>query len=139
MKKIPISVLVLIFTKNKDVLILKKNNDKNMWQSVTGSVNSGEKIEEAAKREVFEETGLNADNIVNCNKKYIFEIYEMWRYKYEDNVTHNTEHVFTLELEKKEDILIDKNEHISYEWLSRVKAAEKVFSHTNRQAIFDLI
>ena len=37
------------------------------------------KIEEAAKREVFEETGLNADNIVNCNKKYIFEIYEMWR------------------------------------------------------------
>ena len=47
--------------------------------------------------------------------------------KYEDNVTHNTEHVFTLELEKKEDILIDKNEHISYEWLSRVKAAEKSF------------
>tara|TARA_Y100000022_G_scaffold199964_1_gene213798 strand:- start:630 stop:1049 length:420 start_codon:yes stop_codon:yes gene_type:complete len=139
MKKIPISVLVLIYTKNKDILILKKNNDKDMWQSVTGSINDGESVDDAAKREVYEETGLNADNIINCNKQYIFEIYEMWRYKYDDNVTHNTEHVFLLELEERKDIVIDKEEHVSYEWTSRVKAAEKVFSHTNRQAIFDLI
>lgn len=139
MKKIPISVLVLIYTKNKDILILKKNNGKDMWQSVTGSINDGESVDDAAKREVYEETGLNTDNIINCNKQYIFEIYEMWRYKYDDNVTHNTEHVFLLELEERKDIVIDKEEHVSYEWTSRVKAAEKVFSHTNRQAIFDLI
>ena len=139
MKKIPISVLVLIYTKNKDILILKKNNGKDMWQSVTGSVNDGESVDDAAKREVYEETGLNTDNIINCNKQYIFEIYEMWRYKYDDNVTHNTEHVFLLELDESKDIVIDKEEHVSYEWTSRVKAAEKVFSHTNRQAIFDLI
>ena len=110
-----------------------------MWQSVTGSINDGESVDDAAKREVYEETGLNADNIINCNKQYIFEIYEMWRYKYDDNVTHNTEHVFLLELDERKDIVIDKEEHVSYEWTSRVKAAEKVFSHTNRQAIFDLI
>ena len=139
MKKIPISVLVIIYTKNKDILLLKKNNDKDMWQSVTGSLNENEKPIDAAKREVFEETGLTSDKIFDCNKQYIFEIYEMWRHKYEDGVTHNTEHVFLLELEEKIDIVIDKNEHLQYEWLSRVKAAEKVFSHTNRQAIFDLI
>ena len=75
----------------------------------------------------------------DCNKQYMFEIYEMWRHKYEDGVTHNTEHVFLLELENKVDIKIDSNEHTQYEWITRVKAAEKVFSHTNRQAIFDLI
>jgi dATP pyrophosphohydrolase len=139
MKKIPISVLVIIYTKNKDILLLKKNNDKDMWQSVTGSLNENEKPIDAAKREVFEETGLTSDKILDCNKQYIFEIYEMWRHKYEDGVTHNTEHVFLLELEEKIDIVIDKSEHLQYEWLSRVKAAEKVFSHTNRQAIFDLI
>ena len=139
MKKIPISVLVIIYTKNKDILLLKKNNDKDMWQSVTGSLNENEKPIDAAKREVFEETGLASDKILDCNKQYIFEIYEMWRHKYENGVTHNTEHVFLLELEEKVNIVIDKNEHLQYEWLSRVKAAEKVFSHTNRQAIFDLI
>ncbi len=139
MKKIPISVLVVIYTKNKDVLLLKKNNNKDMWQSVTGSLNENEKPIDAAKREVFEETGLASDKILDCNKQYIFEIYEMWRHKYENGVTHNTEHVFLLELEEKVNIVIDKNEHLQYEWLSRVKAAEKVFSHTNRQAIFDLI
>ena len=139
MKKIPISVLVIIYTKNKDILLLKKNNDKDMWQSVTGSLNENEKPIDAAKREVFEETGLTSDKIFDCNKQNIFEIYEMWRHKYEDGVTHNTEHVFLLELEEKIDIVIDKSEHLQYEWLSRVKAAEKVFSHTNRQAIFDLI
>ena len=139
MKKIPISILVIIYTKNKDVLILKKNNDKDMWQSVTGSLNENEEPVEAAKREVFEETGLSTENLIDCNKKYMFEIYEMWRHKYEDGVTHNTEHVFLLELENKVDIKIDSNEHTQYEWINRVKAAEKVFSHTNRQAIFDLI
>ena len=139
MKKIPISILVIIYTKNKDVLILKKNNDKDMWQSVTGSLNENEEPVEAAKREVFEETGLSTENLIDCNKQYVFEIYEMWRHKYDDGVTHNTEHVFLLELENKVDIKIDSNEHTQYEWINRVKAAEKVFSHTNRQAIFDLI
>ena len=63
----------------------------------------------------------------------------MWKHKYEDGVTHNTEYVFKLEVENIIDIKIDKTEHDSYQWISRVKAAEKVFSHTNRQAIFDLI
>ena len=139
MKKIPISILIIIYTKNKDVLLLKKNNDKDMWQSVTGSVQQNETVLDAATRELLEETGLSSVNLVDCKKEYVFEIYEMWRYKYDDGITHNTEHVFKLELDGKIDINIDKDEHDSYMWLPRVKAAEKVFSHTNRQAIFDII
>ena len=139
MKKIPISILIIIYTKNKDVLLLKKNNDKDMWQSVTGSVQQNETVLDAATRELLEETGLSSVNLVDCKKEYVFEIYEMWRYKYDDGITHNTEHVFKLELDDKIDINIDKDEHDSYMWLPRVKAAEKVFSHTNRQAIFDII
>ena len=139
MKKIPKSILIIIYTKNKDVLLLKKINDKDMWQSVTGSMQENETALDAAKRELLEETGLNSDNLIDCKKEYVFEIYEMWRHKYDDGVTHNTEHVFKLELDDIIDINIDVEEHDSYLWLPRVKAAEKVFSHTNRQAIFDLI
>ena len=139
MKKIPKSILIIIYTKNKDVLLLKKINDKDMWQSVTGSMQENETALDAAKRELLEETGLNSDNLIDCKKEYVFEIYEMWRHKYDDGVTHNTEHVFKLELDDIIDINMDKEEHDSSVWLPRVKAAEKVFSHTNRQAIFDLI
>jgi len=139
MKKIPKSVLVIVYSKDKKVLLLKKKHNENMWQSVTGSLHIDENPSQAAKRELYEETGINSDNIIDCGKQYIFEIYDMWKHKYEDGVTHNTEHVFKLELENIIDIKIDKAEHDSYQWVSRVKAAEKVFSHTNRQAIFDLI
>jgi dATP pyrophosphohydrolase len=139
MKKIPKSVLVIVYTKDKKVLLLKKKENRDMWQSVTGSLQIDEKPIQAAKRELYEETGINSDNIIDCGKQYIFEIYDMWKYKYDDGVTHNTEHVFKLELDNIIDIKIDKSEHVSYQWFSRVKAAEIVFSHTNRQAIFDLI
>ena len=139
MKKIPISVLIIVYTKNKNILLLNKKGKNNMWQSITGSLQINEKPLDAAKRELFEETGIVSNNIIDCKKEHIFEIYEMWRHKYEDGITHNTEHVFKLELDDIVDIKLDSDEHDSFEWATRVKAAEKVFSHTNRQAIFDLI
>ena len=139
MKKIPISVLIIVYTKNKNILLLNKKGKNNMWQSITGSLQINEKPLDAAKRELFEETGIVSNNIIDCKKEHIFEIYEMWRHKYEDGITHNTEHVFKLELDDIIDIKLDSDEHDSFEWATRVKAAEKVFSHTNRQAIFDLI
>ena len=109
---------------------MKKNNDKDMWQSVTGSLNENEKPIDAAKREVFEETGLTSDKIFDCNKQYIFEIYEMWRHKYEDGVTHNTEHVFLLELEKKVDIKKEpcRNRVLKFEYKLNLFTAASHFS-----------
>ena len=139
MKKIPESILILIYSKNKNVLLLKKSGNNELWQSVTGSLMKNEKPYDAAVRELYEETGITSNELVDCNKEYVFEIYEMWKHKYEDDVTHNREHVYKLLLDDKVDIKLDKKEHDSYEWLTRVKAAEKVFSHTNRQAIFEFI
>ena len=138
MSKRPESVLVLVYTNKLEVLLLKKNGYKDMWQSVTGSLFEHEDAYTAAKRELLEETGIKGDP-KNLNTSSSFEIYQMWIDKYEKGVTHNLEHVFEYKLEDKIDIKLDKNEHNEYLWLTRVKAAEKVFSHTNRQAIFDFV
>ena len=133
--KRPESVLILVYTTKKDVLLLKRHNEKDMWQSITGSLLENELPSEAAERELFEETGIKKKP-QNLNMFNTYEIYKMWLHKYENGVTHNKEHIFTLELSEKENICINPDEHDEYIWLPRVKAAEKVFSHTNREAIF---
>ena len=75
--KIPISVLVVIYTKQSSVLLLHRADRKNYWQSVTGSIEGQETLLETAKREVYEETGINTDMYslqdwnLNHSMKYI--------------------------------------------------------------------
>ena len=57
--KIPQSVLVVIYTKELDVLLIERADRPGFWQSVTGSRDSlSEPLEQTAVREVFEETGI---------------------------------------------------------------------------------
>ena len=54
--KIPISVLVVIYTAKKEVLLLERADHPGYWQSVTGSLDAvDEPLAAAAAREVFEE------------------------------------------------------------------------------------
>ena len=50
---------------------------------------------------VAEETGLDATRypLEDWNLQNVFEIYPVWRHRFAPGVTHNTEHVFGLELE----------------------------------------
>ncbi len=60
--KIPESVLVVIYTPSGQVLLIRRA-DAGTWQSVTGSKDfPGEDWAETAIREVFEETGIDAQN-----------------------------------------------------------------------------
>ena len=74
MKKIPRSILLLVYTKEKDVLLLKKKGHDDMWQSITGSLLQNEKPIDAAVRELHDETGISSSDIIDCNKYYVFEI-----------------------------------------------------------------
>ena len=56
--KRPESVLVVVYTADRETLILQRVGN-SFWQSVTGSLNWDEESpEEAARRELFEETGI---------------------------------------------------------------------------------
>lgn len=135
--KIPISVLVVIHTPDLQVLLLERADAPDFWQSVTGSLNPGESPWQTAVREVGEETGLDASRYVltDWQQQYEFELFARWRKRYAPGVTHNTEHVFGLQVPQPLGIRLAPREHLNYLWLPWQAAAEKCFSWSNAAAI----
>lgn len=135
--KKPVSVLVVIYTADLQVLLLERADHPGYWQSVTGSQDEGETLFDTATREVKEETGLDAENfeLTDWHIQNQYEIFQEWRWRYPPGVTHNTEHVFGLKVPGVIPITIAAREHLSSIWLPWQEAAEKVFSWSNAQAI----
>ncbi len=135
--KIPISVLVIIHTSDRQVLLLERADHPGYWQSVTGSRNQGETLPQTAAREVAEETGLDAGRyeLTDWHIQSEYKLYEEWRWRYAPEVTHNTEHVFGLLVPEPVPVSLAAREHLQFAWFPWEKAAEKVFSPTNAEAI----
>lgn len=138
--KVPVSVLVVIYTPELDVLLLERADRPGFWQSVTGSQNPGETLRDTAAREVAEETGIDAAAyaLTDWDLQNCYEIYPHWRHRYAPGVTHNTEHVFGLELPKPLPVRVAPREHLAYVWLPWEAAADRAFSWSNAHAIREL-
>ena len=136
--KIPRSVLVVIYTADLQVLMLERAGWPGFWQSVTGSMDhENEPLAETAAREVREETGIDVSQyrLTDWGIENRFEIYNRYRSRYADGVTHNQEHVFGLELPATVPVRLAPAEHLNYRWLPWEEAAASTPSWTNRDAI----
>jgi dATP pyrophosphohydrolase len=140
--KLPQSVLVVIHTRQMQVLLLRRA-DMGSWQSVTGSKDAlDEPLAETCRREVLEETGLDAAAagcmLEDWGLRNRYEIYPQWRHRYPEGVTHNTEHVFGLRVPALIPVRIAPREHLQYLWLPWEAAAGRCFSMSNVEAIRQL-
>ncbi len=141
--KIPESVLVVIHTAELEVLLIERADKPGYWQSVTGSKDRiDEPLVETAVREVAEETGIvigsaevPASNLRDWQMHNVYEIYPVWRHRYADGVTHNTEHVFGLMVPRDVKVRLAPREHLRYRWLNWQAAAAACFSPSNAAAI----
>ena len=136
--KLPVSVLVLVHTVEREVLLLERAARAGFWQSVTGSLDRlDEPLAAAAAREVMEETGIDAADgrLQRWNVVYTFEIYPHWRHRFAPGVVQNVEHVFGLELPARQTVRMAPQEHVAFAWLPWREAAAKCFSWSNRDAI----
>lgn len=138
--KKPVSILTIIHDNESNILLLNRCDFPNFWQSVTGSQEKDETIEQTAAREVLEETGIDTARWCphNWQKNHQYEIYEQWRHRYPPGTTHNTEHVFSLCVPREIKITLQPREHSEFIWLPIEEAAEKVFSPSNKEAILIL-
>jgi dATP pyrophosphohydrolase len=137
--KQPRSVQVVIFAETADgveyLLLHRVASHGGFWQSVTGSLEEGETHNEAAAREVLEETGIHAGQgeLVELGVVNVFEIAPQWRAKYAPGVTSNEEVCFRLRVNKCE-VRIDPTEHDAYRWVDYAAAAEMLYWESNRRA-----
>ena len=65
--KYPVSALVVLHDSDGNILLIERTSPQGFWQSVTGSIEPDETIEETAKREVWEETGIRLADGQLCN------------------------------------------------------------------------
>ena len=132
------SVLVVIYAKDTNrVLMLQRQDDPDFWQSVTGTIESGETPEKTAIRELWEEVRLeiseNSTALFDCKESIEFEIFPHFRYKYAPNVTHCHEHWFLLAMEQEFEPVL--SEHLAYQWVSPEQAIQMTKSSNNAEAI----
>ena len=88
---------MVVYTRTGKVLLLRRADHPEFWQSVTGSMEWGdEQPAETAARELREETGITVAPAAftdwKVQNRYV--IFPQWRYKYAPGVTENTEHFF---------------------------------------------
>ncbi|MEK9993912.1 MAG: dihydroneopterin triphosphate diphosphatase [Hydrogenophilales bacterium] len=134
--KNPNSILLIIFTTKFKVLLLKKNSKRDLWQSVTGSIELGEDPYDTALRELQEETGINKQksDLIFDDLSHKFMIYSEWIDRYKESTYSNKEYIFSLKLNDEVSVKLSK-EHSSYKWVDLNEAIHLVFSWTNKAAL----
>ena len=131
----PESVLVVIYTDGGEFLLLERRRPPGFWQSVTGSLEWDELADNAARREVVEETGITQGVLVNLQWTQVYEILPAFGKVYAPGVTRNLEHAFSLRLRQRVPVILSPSEHVRYEWVSGAEAVRLASSSTNRAVI----
>ena len=135
----PVSVLVVVYSDDGKALLLKRPEPFDFWQSVTGSLREGELHEQAARRELAEETGLTCEGLLEYSGvSRQFAIDSRWRDRFAAGVVENVEFEWHYRVPVPVDIHLDENEHTVYEWVPFDRAIETVWSWTNKAALRSL-
>lgn len=137
--KIPESVLVLIHTPDRQVLLIRRADAGERWQSVTGSKDHVEESWlDTAVREVMEETGIDAlapgHHLRDWGLENVYDIWPEWQHRYAPGVLRNRERVFGLTVPAAQPVRLSPREHTASEWLPWLEAADRCFSASNAEA-----
>ena len=97
------------------LLLQRAPQKESVWQSVTGNVEPGESPEDAAPREVAEETGLALTGR---------GVGEVWRYDFTSRKGDFEEHVSGFEATDEHVNL--SHEHQAFQWIELDKALELI-------------
>ena len=117
---------------------LFKRSDSNYWQFVAGGGEDLETPAEAAKREIFEESGVKVDRIVQLTSMCYVQS-DIFRnrhlYDWPENTYVVPEYAFAFECN---DAIRISHEHNEFHWMSYEEARKKCKWDSNRTALYEL-
>lgn len=120
------------------IMLIKRTDHANFWQSVTGSLEWGEMPESAALRELKEETSIEVDALRTTGVTRSYAILEEWKKRYPPGAVRNREHLFYCYMDHQPEVQVNPREHDDIQWLDFQQAQAQVFSWSNRLAIQSL-
>lgn len=116
-------VEVIIFKKENDItlfLVLKRNPQKGgFWQPITGNVRPHESFEQAALREMEEETGI---------KEYLEFIDTGYSFDFFDDNRNQHERVFGICVSRTAEVVLS-SEHIEFQWVNKEDALNRYLKY----------
>lgn len=110
------------------LLLLLRPERGGFWQPVTGGVEKGEGLSEAALREAQEETGLEYGH-APVSLDYQFRFYSP---KFERECE---EHAFALEAPASGKVKTDPHEHVDFRWVAASEALAELKHPSNAEAL----
>ena len=136
--RLPIQVCVFLYRdreKGRQYLLLHRvTRQGSFWQGVTGALEEGETLLQAAAREVLEETALTPAKICPVDFSYRFPVSDEWREAYGPDPDEIVEHVFVAKVTGDDPIL--SSEHDAWQWRVPKGAAETLKWQTNIEALW---
>ncbi|MHA1908048.1 MAG: NUDIX hydrolase [Candidatus Thorarchaeota archaeon] len=136
--RVPIQVLVYPVRykdDNWEYLLLKRVEDRGgFWQGVTGAPEKKEKILEAAKRELLEETGFLAEIIFKVDYTYSINVKDV-QGVYAPDVATIPEYAFMARVHEDSIPVLDPIEHTEWMWCTFDEAYELLKWENNKKAL----
>ncbi len=129
-RKVQIVILHTNASNETEALIFKTNKERgSFWQNVTGSVDNEESFEQAAMRELTEETGINLEKSQEYIKSLESEFF------FTDRKDRRVQELVYFYHGPKWDIQMCE-EHVDYTWLNASEIARDKYKYeSNYQAL----
>ena len=140
MARAPFQVLVLPYRISRDRQIayaIFRRTDADYWQGIAGGGEDNESPIEAAKREAFEEAGIDeGSDYIKLDSVATVPVVGICGFKWGPDVLVIPEYCFGVEVGCEE--LAVSSEHTSFRWADYETASRELHWHSNKNALWEL-